>query len=80
MSNAASTSPRPSSVVPLIRTGYALPLGILPPVTRLGPARRQAGGSGSGPVEVSERSRFTTSSALIRHIGMPIPGTVELPA
>src|SRR5699024_11856643 len=37
-------------------------------------------GSGSGSVPVSPRTCLSTSSALIRHIGSPIPGIVDEPA
>ena len=37
-------------------------------------------GAGSGRADVSPSIRFTTSSALIRHIGSPTPGIVPPPA
>src|SRR5699024_12593374 len=49
---------------------------------RLGPLRAAPGrsGVGKGPVLVSSRSRLSTFSAEIRHIGNPTPGTVVAPA
>ena len=35
---------------------------------------------GSGPLERSPRTRLSTFSALIRHIGRPMPGTLDPPA
>src|SRR5690606_38606022 len=37
-------------------------------------------GTSLGPADRSPRTRFSTSSALIRHIGRPTPGTVVAPA
>ena len=34
----------------------------------------------SGPLDRSPRTRLSTFSALIRHIGRPMPGTLDPPA